>query len=93
MSFDAKLPSGAASKSSGADVAVTIVPMPLSVSISSMSACGVVPFTMWARWTPASSASTAESSFGIMPPVFEPSAMICLASLEVRLATSDAGSG
>ena len=38
-----------------------------SVSNSSSSECGVVPLMMWARNTPAASASTAARSLGIIP--------------------------
>ena len=44
-----------------------VVPTPVLVRSSSSSECGVVPFRMCARNTPASSAVTHDFSLGIMP--------------------------
>jgi hypothetical protein len=54
---------------------VTIVPMPLSVNISSTMGCGIVPLRMCVRFTPFLIAWMQPSTLGIMPPSIIPDSM------------------
>lgn len=52
---------------------VIIVPIPVSVKISSKILCGIRPSIICTRCTPAPIALTQPSTFGIMPPLMIPS--------------------